>query len=147
MRAAHVTAAFFSILVVVPVAWMLMDRSPPYIREGGEILPPDQIQGGFVTPIWRIKVRKACSPSTPNNVTRRITDAKGKRHFYEPVAGRFGVGVNEQIPLGLPLPLPNDIAVGRATYWSEACFACNPFQYIWPVCINTPELGFEIRPK
>lgn len=143
--ATNVTAAFFAILFVAPVAWMALDRDPPYIRESGAIEPSEPIQGGDVSVNWKVKVKKSCPPSTENNLTRMIVDAKGKRHFYDPIPSVYGQRTPSRIKR--TLPLPDDIAVGPAKYSSEACFACNPFQYIWPVCIGKPDLTFEIYPR
>lgn len=143
-----IAAVSVSVLILAPLLWMLLDRDPPYTRLSGRVLPEDPKQGDFITVDWKIEVHRNCPPSRRLNVSRRVIDATGKHHDYEPVEGVFGT-----VP-GPPLPgitrgfqLPPDIAIGSARYQSSACFACNPVQNLFPVCIDQPEINFTIRPK
>lgn len=140
------TAAFVSVAIFAPILWMLLDRDPPYIRTTGEIIPPNPAPGEFVNVSWRIKVDRVCAPNVPRNVTRTVIDAKGVIHDYEPVDGIYGT-VDEKPPGDLirGFQLPVSIALGKARYHSAACFSCNPIQYIWPVCVTTPDIPFEVR--
>lgn len=139
------TAAFVAVGIFAPIFWMLLSREPPYVRTSGEIMPANPAPGSFVNVRWHIKVDRVCTPNVPRNVTRTVIDAKGVLHDYEPVNGVYGTAdENPQEDLVRAFQLPVSIAVGPARYHSTACFSCNPIQYIWPVCVTTPDIAFEI---
>lgn len=145
-----IIATFFSVAVVVPLVWMVMDRSPPYIRLSGEMIPPNPAQGEFVSVRWRIKVIKPCPPNVPRNVTRRIIDSTGVVIDYEPIEGVFGAeGETIRDSITRSFQIPPSAALGPAKYQSSASFACNPFQTLWPVFVSEPNnVDFEItKPK
>lgn len=139
------TAAFIAVALFAPVFWMLLDRDPPYVRTSGEMIPANPEPGAFVSVKWTIQVERVCSPSVPRNVTRTVVDAKGVIHDYEPVDGIYGTK-NQETAGGITreFQLPLSIAQGHARYHSSACFACNPIQHFWPVCIDTPDIPFDI---
>ncbi len=136
-----------SIAIVGPLTWMIMDREPPYTRLAGEMIPAHPRQGDFVSVRWTIDVHKLCPPSEPRNVTRRVVDSVGTFTDYAPVEGVFGAsgrGVQQQ-SITRAFQLPSSIEPGPARYHSTACFACNPVQKLFPVCVSTPEIQFTIE--
>lgn len=151
----QIAAAFFAIGVFAPLVWMAMDRDPPYVRESGTVDPVNEsgerilggniVQGGDIIVDWKIRVRKACPPSTKYNVFRMIVDAKGKQHRYDPISSLYGQHTPSEIKRSLPLP--DEIAVGPAQYRVSACFACNPTHYLAPVCVDEPRLEFKVNPR
>lgn len=144
----HSVAAFVAVFVVAPLAWMLADRGPPYERQWGEINPEHPHPGDFVQIKWHFKVTRYCPPYKHRNITRTVIDSSGKIHDYDAVEGVFGA-TRDTTPevLTRGFALPKDIRTGPARYISVACFACNPTQYFWPVCVRTPEVHFNIEPK
>lgn len=140
--------AFFAVAIFAPTLWMAMDRDLPYERVSGTIVPAAPVPGDFISVQWDIRVRRLCPPSEPRNVTRQIVTSTGHIIDYAPVEGTFGTGNGvEKMPtteLVRTFQLPRDLQPGPATYYSKACFACNPLQRFWPVCVDKPKLTFEI---
>lgn len=140
----HIVAAFVSVGVVAPIAWMIMDRTPPYTRLSGEVIPATPRPSDDVSINWETKVHRNCPPSTDYNVTRTIIDSIGKRHEYEPIEGVYGTETQTSSTLVRVFKLPDNVSIGPARYRSSACFACNPMHYFWPVCVSEPEIKFEV---
>lgn len=147
--ARNLPAAFFAMAIFAPILWMVLDRDQPYFRISGELIPSNPAPGDFVTVKWRIKVNKWCRPSAPNNVTRQITTSDGQLLDYQPVQGVYGTddraATNEREDLSRTFQIPPSATRGPATYYSRACFSCNPLQDIWPVCVDTPKIQFTIK--
>lgn len=146
----NLPAAFVAGLLAIPL-WMAMDREPPYVRLSGEVVPSNPAPGDFISIKWNIEVKRICRPDVPRNITRQIITATGHIIDYEPVDGVFGTEAGREkhptTELIRTFQLPPAITPGPATYYSKACFACNPIQTFWPVCVDTPKLAFEIRAK
>src|SRR5688572_6242042 len=81
----HLAAAFVAIFVVVPMGWMMLDRTPPHVRSDGEIVPvsprhcglPDDtpqglVAGSCVKVEWKIRRIRDCRPDGEFNVTRQL---------------------------------------------------------------------------
>lgn len=158
----NIVAAFFSVFIVVPITFMLLDREPPYIREYGEILPftrwqeecgpqldnePSGIVPGSCVGIkWTIRVIKNCPPSSARSISRSITDSEGVRWPLVAVPGHFGT-----TPAPLPgitryFRIPSGASRGPAVYQGIAAFACNPLQhYLWPIIVDKPDVPFTIQ--
>ena len=144
----HIVAAFIGVVFVAPLIWMLADRQEPYVRIAGTISPQNPAPGDFVEVRWALKVNRWCPTNTRRNVTRTVIDAGGKIHDYDSVEGVFGADRDRQSTpqtLTRGFQLPKDIAPGPARYQSTACFACNPTQHLWPVCIRQPAIYFQVR--
>lgn len=137
-------AAFFAIAVFAPVIWMLLDREPPYTRSSGRIEPSNPAPGDFISVHWNIRVERNCPPVVPRNINRTIIDSTGKYHDFEAVEGLYGTSPKALPGISRTLRLPKDITPGPAKYRSQACFACNPIHYFWPVCVSQPDIAFEI---
>lgn len=144
----QLTAALVAIVFVAPTVWMLMDRKPPFVRIGGAVQPQDPKPGEWIEIHWQINVTRVCPPKRRFNVTRIIIDGAGKIHEFTPVEGMYGKpgpGRPEgQEQLVRSFQLPTAITPGTATYYSSACFVCNPIHYFWPVCVDTPKLHFNV---
>ncbi len=142
-----IIAVFVSVGFIAPVLWWAMDRAPPYDRISGEVLPLEPMPGDQIQVHWTIKTHKMCGPSAANNVTRQIVDSQKIVWSFDTSPSTFG----RLLPVDNPdrivriIMLPQSVAPGPATYRSRACFACNPLQYIWPVCVDKPEIPFTIR--
>lgn len=141
-----IVAAFVSILLVGVPLWMLLDRDPPFVVTNGRIDPPNPTVNSSIEITWDIKPKRSCQPSSAAKVTRTIIDSKGVRHTYAPVPAVYGTPEqSEPDEIMRPVPLPENIT-GPAKYTSIACYVCNPLQQLWPICIQLPEIPFEIAP-
>lgn len=157
----NIIAAFFSVFVVVPVTFMLLDREPPYVREQGEIVPFGRWQaecgsaidpeptgitpGACVGVRWSIRVIRNCPPANARSINRSLTDSEGVRWPLATVPGHYGT-----TPAPLPaitryFRIPSGAARGPAVYQSSAAFACNPLQHWWPIIIDKPDVQLDIK--
>ncbi len=139
-------AAFIAVALFAPVMWMALDRSPPFVVTNGRIDPPRPMVNSSITVTWDVKSTKSCQPSSNSTVTRSIIDSKGIAHKYSPVHATYGTPEQERRnkdEIRRIVLLPENIT-GPAKYTSVACYACNPIQELWPICVQMPELAFEI---
>lgn len=137
-----VIAAMVSIGVFAPLFWMVLDRDPPYLIKGGTVEPRDPLPGAAIHVSWDVMPIRACaSQPTHGSVTREIIDSKGVKHAYASVDAIYSSGAPE---INRVVQLPQSIPSGPAVYHSQACYACNPVQQIWPVCFRTPDLHFNV---
>lgn len=145
----HTIAAFIAVLIVGPVLWMALDREPPYIIANGHMTPDHPYPGQQITIEWDLKSVRACPASSSATVHRTIVDSKGVKHDYATVHAIFHTDrTNMDVPTIIrTLDLPGNISPGLARYYSEACYPCNPIQEFWPVCIQTPDILFEVVPR
>lgn len=140
----NAVAAFIAIAVFAPILWMVMDRAPPFIVTNGRIDPPNPAMNSSIVVTWDVKSTRSCQPKSNATVTRTIVDSKGVKHTYAPVHAVYGTPEqHEPDEIKRRLPLPENIT-GHARYSSIACYACNPLQELWPICIQMPEVDFEI---
>lgn len=141
------------------IAFMLLDNVPPYVWdvEKSYALPSPAIDGGRVTVFWKIKtVNRICPASsqrTFRDASTRDLDKDGNRIPYSgdlvatydatPAASSVR-STDDRIVRTFVLPrgLPTTV-----DYSSHVCFSCNPLQKIWPLCLDTPELTFEVSPN
>lgn len=155
----RITAVFFSVAVFAPVLWMAMDREPPFVRASGEITaeepskcglssdaPRTLSPGGCAQVSWKILPLKNCSPVSEFNVTRTLVDSRGDRHSLPSTRSHYKEASprGETSELTRYFVIPLNMPVGRTTYDSDACFACNPVQKLLPVCVTRPDIQFDI---
>lgn len=136
-------ATFISVLFVVPVLWMLMDRSPPYVYEKVEIEPQDVIQGGDIYITFTVKeTRPACGAAM---VYREFKEASGKLHIYDPIK-RIETPHLIDKKFSRISKIPDNLTPGIVTYRATACYTCNPIHswLRWPVCVSTPDIEFNV---
>lgn len=145
LRRTRIIAALTAGIMIVPF-WLLLDRSPPFIVTNGRVNPSNPVVNGSIEVTWDIKPTRSCQPSSGAKVTRTIVDSKGVRHVYAPVHAVYGTPEQHEAgEVRRTIPLPENIT-GPAKYSSVACYACNPLQEFWPICIQMPEVAFEIDP-
>jgi len=131
---------------VAPAMWMMLDRTPPYIRVSGSITPTEASPGETVSAHWTIRPIRICVPhGYKNTVTRSIVDSKGIVHHYDPTPITESVQQNSP-SIETTFQLPASLPPGPARYHSEACYACNPIQEFMPVCVTEPDITFTIMP-
>lgn len=142
---------YVAVAIFVPLLWFAMDREPPYVRLSGEIIPANPKQLEWVKVRWTLRVSKVCRPSNPLNITRKIINRQnGKITELAPVQGVFGAEGGISITretLTRPFQIPETTEPGDSTYQSTACFACNPVQALWPICISTPNVDFTVEKR
>ncbi|MDB5612078.1 MAG: hypothetical protein JWP25_8978 [Bradyrhizobium sp.] len=141
----RIISALTAGILIFPL-WLVLDRSPPFIVDNGRIDPPNPMMNSSIVVTWDIKATRSCQPSSGAAVTRTIIDSKGIRHNYAPVHAVYGTPEQREADeIQRRIPLPENIT-GPAKYTSIACYACNPLQELWPICIQMPEVPFEIQP-
>lgn len=150
MMSEHRRTFIIATLIWIPLfgvpLWMLLDRDPPFVVTNGRIDPQNPIVNSSIEITWDIKPQRSCQPSSAAKVTRTIIDSKGIRHTYAAVPAVYGTPQqSESGEIMRSVPLPENIT-GPAKYTSVACYACNPLQQLWPICIQLPEIPFEIAP-
>lgn len=144
----NIVAAFVSVVFIAPVMWMLMDRAPPYVHLHGEIYPIDPKPGDQLTVEWTMKTSRVCS----GWVQREIIDSQGVICNYDkqPAIRRDQLSAQQKDwkgdRLSRSFPLCARAAPGPARYRALTCYECNPLQHWWPICVRTPDIGFEILP-
>jgi len=153
---------------------MALDRTPPYYRDRGEIVAappgecglPDSMATSEVKPghcvytLYYIRVvNDSCVPIPGGHVTRFI-ERGGVQRELPKTPPMYGAGTNR--PFSSPLirawTYPEWGAdwdrPGEALYKSAACYTCGfgPFtqnlvQKVFPVCVDTPAIRFNISSK
>lgn len=140
-------ATCVSVAVVAPIAWMLLDRDPPYTYPHVEITPHDVEQGGMhdIT-FTTIQNRVPCGPGL---VYREYQEASGKLHTFTPVMRTEIPELDENGRFTREGILPEFITEGRTIYRGKACYVCNPVHWLldWPVCAVTPDVEFNVVKK
>ncbi len=138
-----IAALFFSVLIVVPVMWMLMDRTPPFTVEHVEIVPNNVDQGNDIHVVLTVKQNHL--PCNFGIIHREFKEFSGKVHFYDPVV-RTELPAVENNKIISVVKLPDSISPGPTIYRSSACYFCNPIQGLlhWPICVLVPGVEFNV---
>lgn len=137
-------------LTVVALGSTLIDRSPPMVFTGGEVIPSKVRATERIQLIRYGSIDRHC-----NGITfREIRDAKGYVWILDStpsLAGSLIVRPGEQQELaGRAFGLPDGIAEGKARFRSSIHFTCkwfgfdNPVQRVWPIVVTLPEVEFEV---
>jgi len=141
-----VIATFVSVLIIVPVMWMLMDRTPPYTIEHVEINPHNAVQGQEIYITFTVKSnRTACSPGL---IYREYREESGKLHLFDPIIRAEAPALDNNRFVRIS-KLPDNISPGPTIYRGTACYTCNPIHswLHWPVCSSTPNIEFNVVRK
>jgi hypothetical protein len=126
------------------LAVMRLDSRPPYEWDATRsVVSPDPApQAGRVSVEWHMKVNRVC----PGSSQRVLTDASTGQTVatYDATPAALSVSVGDQtlnrtfvLPRGLP---------PRVGYRSTVCFECNALQTLFPLCVTTPTLTFNVEP-
>ncbi len=136
----HITAAFISAFLAIPL-WMALDREPPYeITNGKAVL---DTKTNVLTVTWDVKVIRACPPSLNSRVTRIITDRNGLPHALPITPATYNTNSTPPVIKNL-IQLPDGIAL-PATYNAVPCYPCNPVQLLSPICMDLPAIPIEVK--
>jgi hypothetical protein len=126
---------------------MSADREPPFVRlPESRIIPFDVRSEQTFDVHWELYVNthRVCHPV--GLVKRSIIDSAGKVTSFEDVPS-IADPKNLRTKLDRQLKLPMGITTGPARYHAETCFACNPVQKLWPICITQPDIPFNVLPR
>lgn len=149
LRGMIMFSAFFSVFVVAPLTYMLADNQQPYEYLTGRsyLTPSVVVAGSQVTVHWELRVNRFC----PGTVSRVIIDERtGVRISYDPVLVvadpgiRLTIGPDHIVTLDRSFLLPTSIDPGPKLYRSYIDFHCNSLQWLWPLQVKTPDLGFMV---
>jgi hypothetical protein len=155
---AHLTWCFLAVAISAPLFWWALDRSPPYARDSGRITPADPNECGLGSDApqgalfpdscahieWTITPIRTCLPAGRYSVTRWV---RGANDGMWPLPSVGSILTAKTLPnsFSRSFVIPHNMPSGQAIYGSSACFACNPLQHlIFPICIDKPEISFEV---
>ncbi len=140
----NIIAACVSLFIFAPIVWFaVIDREPPFIRLGGYIEQQQPKPEDFITVHWQVRqLRNDCRPVGPRALTRTIIDGGGQVIDFDAV----DLAYDGSSPIVRSVQIPRGATPGASRYRSNACFVCgnNPFHYVWPICVGTPEILFDI---
>ncbi len=138
-----ILSAVVSVFVITPLAYMFADNQPPYEygMDGSYVVPQHTQSGHQLRVHWKLKkVNRICIGS----ITRVIVDdVTGFKISYDPTPATKNIDM-EDGTLDRTFYLPPLISPGRKWYYSDAEFACNLLQRLYPLRVRTPRLGFEV---
>lgn len=139
-----------AIFIVLPIAWMAMDRTPPLRLYDGAIIPSRvKPLEHNITVMWRADFSgRDCGGTTQ----RELIDSQ-KNLWPKQARARRGVfipayeGALTGTVMTPPLSIPN-MAPGRATYRVTQFYYCNWIQRLfdWPIISESPPIYFEVEP-
>lgn len=139
-----VIATFVAVMVLAPILWMVLDRTPPYTYTKVEVSPQTVQQGGEIYITFTTKVnRSTCGAGL---VYREFKEEEsGKLHVIDPVM-RAAPPVVVGDTFTRTARLPGNLDPGPVTYRGTACYQCNPLHswLRWPVCSPTPSVTFNV---
>ena len=142
-RAVVILSAVLSTFVFAPLAYMLADNQPPFEYDASRsyVVPSKTPAGRQMTVHWKFsKVNRLC----PGYVTKIVVDqTTGVRTLYDPTPAARVID-EDSMTLDKTFYLPPTITEGKKWYYSEAEYACNPLQHVYPLRVRTPRLSFEV---
>lgn len=143
-------AAIIVALMLSPPLISLLDRSPPIVFTGGEVIPPVVQPGGKIQLVRDAYVTKPCGGLT----YRQIIDAKGYVHLLTvtpTMSDRVMSQNGLQHLVGRAFDLPDAITAGPATMRARIDYVCpwlwlerNPLQRVFPIKVALPDLTFTV---
>lgn len=128
----------FMVLLVL-AAGMALDRTPPYERQVGEIIPAIAKSEEEVAIRWTGAVRRSCG----GTVCRYITGADGRTRFLGCVPAIYAQ-VADSIDLIRYFRLPK-LPPGPASYQAITSFVCNPMHKLFPIVVDGPVVRFSVE--
>lgn len=145
----HIYAALFSIFVVAPTSYLVIDREPPFMLSGFETIPSEIVAGSsyrislVITPLndkacTGFVVLQVIDSSFPGRVwlnDTRISILTAQELGQDPVR-----------VVGRPWLLPEGVRPGPARIKTRQTFYCNFTHWLWPITIDFPELLVTVLP-
>lgn len=145
-------AAIFAIFVIGPIAWLAMDRTPPYLINEGHTIPAQIKYNEPFTIEWKYRNLPGQCPGT---VYAYMIDGNRKVWVFRPSQASFGL-IDENVPddtlvSGMTRVLPetkDDMhgrpALGVVEFHITTDFICNFTQWLWPLRVRAPIVYSEI---
>jgi hypothetical protein len=133
------------------IGWLVvgpaLDRTPPYTRSGGMIVPAppetEIVRGRSVQVMYDVKIWRRC----PGKVTRHIIDGATIDHDYaSKEALVFGQAKDDPVfrqEFILPMSTPQAVA-NDWQYYADIDYYCNWTQHIYPIKERTPTINFRV---
>ena len=139
-----------AVLIVGPLVWMAMDRTPPLILSNGIIAPHEVHRQQTVSVIWHAKFS---GQHCPGVTQRELIERKSHNIWPKEARQRKGIFIPEKNNpyLGTvvtpPLTIP-DMSAGKACYRVTQFYFCNWLQRVmnWPIVQVSPCIDFEVVP-
>lgn len=149
----NIFAACFSVFIVIPVVFMLLDRQIPITLHYGDMEPNPVVSGGKVKVSWIAHLAREnygngmfdCNGS----LTRRIVDSNGFIYDTKPEAAQSFHILKDKSEGAFTkeFNIPT-MAPGSATYQIHMIYWCNPIQYyIWPINHYEELVHFTVLPR
>lgn len=141
----------FVVIVVAPVTWLLLDRTPPFVRLHGDLLPPVVVRGDSVR-VRYVVTKRVPGRVCPGTVSQEIVDSAGttfgKRERSVGPAAWEPHPTNPKLEIftGWPVSIPAETAPGPAVFRTVTFRHCN-FLQRWlrlSVVQIGPDIDFEI---
>ena len=146
----HIAAFTFSLLVVAPLTFMVVDSRTPITITKSEMVPSVVVPGQTVTIRWTAVEHRACD----GVVRRRFVDSAGVIHEIEPAPTIYRARLSDNPTFSRDVTIPAGMAIGPgATYGGTRHYFCNPlqqwFQGMWGIEIRAPiaEIRFTVIAK
>ena len=127
------------LVILSPVIWWTVDRTPPvkFIEYG--IFPPTVKAGGTIYRVIKVERLRLCE-TDPDTV---IIDGARVKWVYEEapllVAGHLGFDEYKR-----PVVVPLQASPGPSEMRTSATYICNPIHRIWPIKVVGEPLRFTI---
>ena len=149
----EIIAICIGLFIVAPLAWWATDRTPPQVRLVGTLLPPIVVRGEAVR--VRYTTTKRVRADCPGVVQQEIVDSQNT--IFSKFARAVGPAIfepdpnnpNQDILIGHPVIIPEQVAPGQATFRTVTFRYCNWLQRIlhWPIVQIGPDIHFEVIEK
>lgn len=120
----------------------IADREPPtFIHYDQTRAEQDSVRPGETLRVRISGYRfRACAIS----VSRVLYDANGTRWPVPPQNFPEPPGSLGEATFAEPVAVPCEAAVGRASYWRQTSYECNPVHWVWPITGRPVKVPFEI---
>lgn len=143
-RRNDVYAMIFALVVIGPLTWWALDRTPPFTEVPYATMPDPAIPGSLMESEWSVEVnREGCRGS----FQRVLVDAHGIVWAFQPFVLTFS-----NLPIGhhllksaTPFLLPQDFASGRGTILIVVTAECNPLHKLFPIIYRAPPAYFNVQ--
>jgi hypothetical protein len=143
-RRNDVYAIIFALVVVGPLTWWSLDRTPPFTEVPYATSPDPAHRGEMMESEWDVTVaREGCR----GTFQRVLIDSHNVVWAFQPFLLTF-----TNLPIGhhiiksaTPFLLPKDFAQGRGTILIVVTAECNPVHKFFPIIYRAPPAYFDVQ--
>jgi len=135
----HILAATFSVCVVGPLAFTILDREPPFVLRDGHIVQNELKPGRPYQFNWELIPlnNKQCTAT----VQWKLVDAQSVMWATPPTPSLFvNLPRERRRVVGRGRILPSNIPTGPIKLESSMSFVCNWTQSFWPIHVEFPPI-------